>query len=105
MYIAFKKKKKKKLIKLPFLLTWAFRLFWFVFAEMVLHTQVAHWWSPDGSRLAYLTINDSLVPTMFLPRFTGSLYPRGKEYPYPKVGLIKVKLKLCLIIKLKVVKT
>lgn len=51
----------------------------------MLHTQVAHWWSPDGSRLAYLTINDSLVPTMLLPRFTGSLYPRGKEYPYPKV--------------------
>uniref|UniRef100_A0A668UTM2 Dipeptidyl-peptidase 10 (inactive) n=1 Tax=Oreochromis aureus TaxID=47969 RepID=A0A668UTM2_OREAU len=64
-----------------------------LYEEMVLHTQVAHWWSPDGSRLAYLTINDSLVPTMFLPRFTGSLYPRGKEYPYPKVGLIKVKLK------------
>ncbi|XP_041856908.1 inactive dipeptidyl peptidase 10-like [Melanotaenia boesemani] len=52
----------------------------------VLHTQVAHWWSPDGSRLAYLTINDSLVPTMILPHFTGSLYPRGKEYHYPKMG-------------------
>uniref|UniRef100_A0A3Q3A3L6 Inactive dipeptidyl peptidase 10-like n=1 Tax=Kryptolebias marmoratus TaxID=37003 RepID=A0A3Q3A3L6_KRYMA len=57
-----------------------------LYEEEVLHTQVAHWWSPDGSRLAYLTINDSLVPTMFLPRFTGSLYPRGKEYPYPKMG-------------------
>lgn len=54
--------------------------------EEILHTQVAHWWSPDGSRLAYLTINDSLVPNMLLPRFTGMLYPRGKEYPYPKVG-------------------
>ncbi|XP_024116224.1 inactive dipeptidyl peptidase 10 isoform X2 [Oryzias melastigma] len=52
----------------------------------VLHHQAAHWWSPDGSRLAYLTINDSLVPTMFLPRFTGSLYPRGTEYRYPKMG-------------------
>lgn len=56
------------------------------FAEEVLHTQAAHWWSPDGSRLAYLTINNSLVPNMLLPRFTGSLYPRGKEYPYPKVA-------------------
>lgn len=53
----------------------------------MLHTQVTHWWSPDGSRLAYLTINDTLVPNMLLPRFTGSLYPRGKEYPYPKVEL------------------
>lgn len=53
--------------------------------EEILHTHVAHWWSADGSRLAYLTINDSLVPNMLLPRFTGMLYPRGKEYPYPKV--------------------
>ncbi|KAK2839438.1 hypothetical protein Q5P01_013178 [Channa striata] len=59
-----------------------------LYEEEVLHTQVAHWWSPDGSRLAYLTINDSLVPNMVLPRFTGSLYPRGKEYPYPKMGQI-----------------
>ncbi|XP_073329111.1 inactive dipeptidyl peptidase 10-like [Pagrus major] len=59
-----------------------------LYEEEVLHTQVAHWWSPDGSRLAYLTINDSLVPNMLLPRLTGSLYPRGKEYPYPKMGQI-----------------
>lgn len=58
----------------------------FGIAEEVLHTQAAHWWSPDGARLAYLTINNSLVPNMLLPRFTGSLYPRGKEYPYPKVA-------------------
>ncbi|XP_035460771.2 inactive dipeptidyl peptidase 10-like [Scophthalmus maximus] len=59
-----------------------------LYEEEVLHTQAAHWWSPDGSRLAYLNINDSLVPNMLLPRFTGSLYPRGKEYPYPKMGQI-----------------
>ncbi|XP_015252483.1 PREDICTED: inactive dipeptidyl peptidase 10-like, partial [Cyprinodon variegatus] len=58
-----------------------------LYEEEVLDSQVAHWWSPDGSRLAYLTINDTLVPRMVLPRFTGSLYPRGMEYPYPKVGL------------------
>uniref|UniRef100_A0A3Q1HRD3 Uncharacterized protein n=1 Tax=Anabas testudineus TaxID=64144 RepID=A0A3Q1HRD3_ANATE len=57
-----------------------------LYEEEVLHTQAAHWWSPDGSRLAYLTINDSLVPNMLLPCYTGSLYPRGKEYPYPKMG-------------------
>ncbi|KAM4730885.1 inactive dipeptidyl peptidase 10-like isoform 2-T2 [Anableps anableps] len=59
-----------------------------LYEEEVLNSQVAHWWSPGGSRLAYLTINDSLVPTMLLPRFTGSLYPRGTEYPYPKMGQI-----------------
>ena len=53
--------------------------------EEVLHTQVSHWWSPDGSRLAYLSLNDSLVPSMQLARLTGALYPRGHSYPYPKV--------------------
>ncbi|XP_053732954.1 inactive dipeptidyl peptidase 10-like [Synchiropus splendidus] len=57
-----------------------------LYEEEVLHTQVAHWWSPDGTRLAYLTVNDTDVPKMFLPRFTGTLYPRGSEYPYPKMG-------------------
>ncbi|KAL0964057.1 hypothetical protein UPYG_G00317750 [Umbra pygmaea] len=55
-----------------------------LYEEEVLHSQVCHWWSPDGSRLAYLTLNDTLVPNMLLPRFTGSLYPRGQQYPYPK---------------------
>ncbi|XP_032424054.1 inactive dipeptidyl peptidase 10-like [Xiphophorus hellerii] len=59
-----------------------------LYEEEVLDSPVAHWWSPDGSRLAYLTIDDSLVPSMMLPRFTGSLYPRGTEYPYPKMGQI-----------------
>ena len=53
--------------------------------EEVLQTHVAHWWSPDGERLAFLVLNDSLVPNMVLPRFTGMTYPRGKQYPYPKV--------------------
>ncbi|XP_068184642.1 inactive dipeptidyl peptidase 10-like [Antennarius striatus] len=57
-----------------------------LYEEEVLHAGTAHWWSPDGSRLAYLTINDSLVPNMLLPRLTGALYPRGREYPYPKMG-------------------
>lgn len=53
--------------------------------EEIFRSHVAHWWSPDGARLAYATINDSLVPRMELPMFTGTLYPMGKEYHYPKV--------------------
>ncbi|XP_040004697.1 inactive dipeptidyl peptidase 10-like [Xiphias gladius] len=68
-----------------------------LYEEEVLHTQAAHWWAPDGSRLAYLTINDSLVPNMLLPRFTGSLYPRGKEYPYPKMGQINPTVRLYVV--------
>lgn len=54
--------------------------------EEILQTHVAHWWSPDGERLAFLVLNDSLVPNMALPRFTGMTYPKGKQYPYPKVA-------------------
>ncbi|XP_067116185.1 inactive dipeptidyl peptidase 10-like [Osmerus mordax] len=57
-----------------------------LYEEEVLRSYVAHWWSPDGARLAYLTINDSLVPNMLLPQFTGSTYPTGLHYPYPKAG-------------------
>lgn len=53
--------------------------------EEIFHSHIAHWWSPDGARLAYATINDTLVPKMELPMFTGTPYPTGKEYHYPKV--------------------
>lgn len=59
--------------------------------EEILQTHVAHWWSPDGERLAFLVLNDSLVPNMALPRFTGMTYPKGKQYPYPKVNIISGK--------------
>ncbi|XP_061697965.1 inactive dipeptidyl peptidase 10-like isoform X3 [Syngnathoides biaculeatus] len=54
--------------------------------EEILQTNVAHWWSPDGERLAFLILNDTQVPNMALPRFTGLTYPKGKQYPYPKAG-------------------
>lgn len=60
----------------------------FAVAEEIFHSHIAHWWSPDGARLAYATINDTLVPKMELPMFTGSPYPMGREYHYPKVGRV-----------------
>ncbi|XP_070693812.1 inactive dipeptidyl peptidase 10-like [Pempheris klunzingeri] len=57
-----------------------------LYEEEILQTHMAHWWSPDGERLAFLVLNDSLVPNMALPRFTGMIYPKGKQYPYPKAG-------------------
>uniref|UniRef100_A0A8C2X2F0 Uncharacterized protein n=1 Tax=Cyclopterus lumpus TaxID=8103 RepID=A0A8C2X2F0_CYCLU len=57
-----------------------------LYEEEVLRSHLAHWWSPDGERLAFLTINDSLVPNMVLPQFTGHTYPRGLQYPYPMAG-------------------
>ncbi|KAL0966144.1 hypothetical protein UPYG_G00291470 [Umbra pygmaea] len=57
-----------------------------LYEEEIFQTHIAHWWSPDGLRLAYATINDTLVPKMELPIFTGSPYPTGLEYHYPKAG-------------------
>lgn len=58
-----------------------------VSSEEILCSRLAHWWSPDGDKLAFLTINDTLVPNMVLPQFTGSTYPRGLQYPYPVVSV------------------
>ncbi|KAI4585277.1 hypothetical protein MJG53_006811 [Ovis ammon polii x Ovis aries] len=57
-----------------------------LYEEEILKTHIAHWWSPDGTRLAYATINDSRVPVMELPTYTGSVYPTAKPYHYPKAG-------------------
>ncbi|KAL4624621.1 dipeptidyl aminopeptidase-like protein 6-like [Arapaima gigas] len=57
-----------------------------LYEEEILQSYIAHWWSPDGRRLAYLTINDTLVPKMEIPIFTGSVYPTSLEYRYPKAG-------------------
>ncbi|XP_045420579.1 dipeptidyl aminopeptidase-like protein 6 isoform X2 [Lemur catta] len=57
-----------------------------LYEEEILKTHIAHWWSPDGTRLAYATINDSRVPLMELPTYTGSVYPTVRPYHYPKAG-------------------
>uniref|UniRef100_A0A452ULM1 A-type potassium channel modulatory protein DPP6 n=1 Tax=Ursus maritimus TaxID=29073 RepID=A0A452ULM1_URSMA len=59
-----------------------------LYEEEILKTHIAHWWSPDGTRLAYATINDSRVPIMELPTYTGSIYPTVKPYHYPKVDSV-----------------
>nr|XP_015199530.1 PREDICTED: inactive dipeptidyl peptidase 10-like isoform X1 [Lepisosteus oculatus] len=57
-----------------------------LYEEEVLLTYPAHWWSGDGARLAYLTINNSATPTMEIPQFLGGVYPANIYYPYPKAG-------------------
>lgn len=68
-----------------------------LYEEEILQTHVAHWWSPDGERLAFLCLNDTQVPNMALPRFTGSSYPKGKQYPYPKAGQANPTVKLYVV--------
>ncbi|KAJ8265511.1 hypothetical protein COCON_G00146100 [Conger conger] len=57
-----------------------------IYGEEVLQTYPAHWWSKDGARLAYLTINNSATPFMEIPHFLGGGYPANMFYPYPKAG-------------------
>lgn len=59
---------------------------WLCSPEEILQTHIAHWWSPDGLRLAYMTINDTLVPRMEVPFFTGRPYPTSLDYHYPKAS-------------------
>ncbi|XP_072305336.1 inactive dipeptidyl peptidase 10 [Eucyclogobius newberryi] len=56
------------------------------YEEEILLTYAAHWWSEDGARLAYLTVNNSATPAMEIPHFLGSLYPSNIFFPYPKAG-------------------
>ncbi|XP_034533969.1 inactive dipeptidyl peptidase 10-like isoform X2 [Notolabrus celidotus] len=65
-----------------------------LYEEEVLRSHLAHWWSPDGERLAFLTLNDTLVPNMVLPQFTGTAYPKGLQYPYPMAGQINPAVRL-----------
>ncbi|KAM9308848.1 A-type potassium channel modulatory protein DPP6 [Gastrophryne carolinensis] len=57
-----------------------------LYEEEIFKSHIAHWWAPDGARLAYMTINDTKVSTMQIPVYTGSLYPTVKNYSYPKAG-------------------
>uniref|UniRef100_A0A672JGJ9 Dipeptidyl-peptidase 6b n=1 Tax=Salarias fasciatus TaxID=181472 RepID=A0A672JGJ9_SALFA len=56
------------------------------YEEEILLAYPAHWWSLDGARLAYLSINNSATPVMEIPHFLGGLYPSNVLFPYPKAG-------------------
>ncbi|XP_045548083.1 inactive dipeptidyl peptidase 10 [Salmo salar] len=56
------------------------------YEEEILQTYPAYWWSGDGVRLAYLSINNTHTPNVEIPRFTGGPYPTGAYYSYPKAG-------------------
>ncbi|KAI7792250.1 putative dipeptidyl aminopeptidase-like protein 6 [Triplophysa rosa] len=58
---------------------------WLYEAE-IFKSHIAHWWSSDGARIAYATINNTLVPKMEIAMFTGSVYPTARQYHYPKAG-------------------
>ncbi|KAI9345032.1 dipeptidyl peptidase IV N-terminal region-domain-containing protein, partial [Obelidium mucronatum] len=62
-----------------------------VYEEEVLSSNVAMWFSPDGTKLAYLKFDDSKVPSYKVQLFfhessTGQQYPEDINIKYPKAG-------------------
>jgi dipeptidyl-peptidase-4 len=46
----------------------------------------AHEWSPEGTHLAYLKFDESLVPEFSMDVFGTELYPSQYRFKYPKAG-------------------
>lgn len=60
-----------------------------VYEEEVFETDIVSWWSPDSKKVAFLRMNDTLVPTMSIPYYSqndSNEYPEYREIKYPKAG-------------------
>lgn len=56
-------------------------------AEEILNTNSALWFSPDGTKLAYASLNDTLVGTVPVPHYGAhQQYPTMYDLRYPKVS-------------------
>lgn len=63
-------------------------MYLFPYAEEILGTNSAVWFSPDGRMLAYASINDTLVDMVHIPQYGPELqYSLVHWLRYPKVGL------------------
>lgn len=61
-----------------------------IILEEVFASNVALWFSPDGTKLAYIQFNDALIHLMHIPIYgpPGVIdfqYTQGISIPYPKV--------------------
>lgn len=59
-----------------------------VYEEEVFGSDIVLWWSPDGDRIAFLKLNDTLVPEYPLQYYVQDDrdYPEVKNIKYPKAG-------------------
>ena len=60
-----------------------------VISEEILHSNVAHWWSTEGSYILYATFDDTEVPKYSFPNYGPgeAIYGYVDEIAYPKVRL------------------
>lgn len=57
------------------------------FVEEILNSNSALWFSPDGRKLAYASLNDTLVGTVAIPHYGAhQQYPTMHNLRYPKVS-------------------
>ena len=62
-----------------------------IFAEEILSSSNALWWSPDGTKLCFATFNDSDVDVLQYPYYGSytkieNVYPEYLNLRYPKVS-------------------
>ena len=46
----------------------------------------AFFWSPDGTKIAFMRFDEREVPEFTMTNFKGGLYPEYESFKYPKVG-------------------
>ena len=54
----------------------------------------AYYWSPSGSKIAYLRFDERAVPSFLLTEYDGGLYPTYSSFKYPKAGEANSKVSL-----------
>lgn len=60
-----------------------------VYEEEIFDSNLAMWWSPDSTHIAYLRSNETNVHDIRLQHYTqeNSIYPEETVVKYPKVSL------------------
>ncbi|XP_022111974.1 dipeptidyl aminopeptidase-like protein 6 [Acanthaster planci] len=57
-----------------------------VYEEELLSSDNAIYWSPDGTKIAYASFNDSKVDKAWYPKYENLRYSKLEEFGYPKAG-------------------
>ena len=63
-------------------------VFLLVFSEEILHSNMAQWWSPEGTKICYASFNDTHVPLYQFPYYGAGpdYYSNMEDIAYPKAG-------------------
>lgn len=73
-----------------------------IYGEKILRTDHAVWFSPDGSRLAYVSFDDSKVASIAYPKYgsyddPNNVFPEVTSLRYPKAGRVNPEVALWVV--------